>query len=413
MGQPKLVFFLVQPPYPPSSGLERRCLELLTGFRTLGYTTTLLSAVHPNQAHPGSAEAVKILEDRFVHEVRFHEYRLWSDRAYMRGLQTLQRLSRRPPSLNSSLYTPPGLRRWFREQVRRIQPDLVMIVFARWDGLLNGLPRRGERRIMETIDLSTLNRAMWSAIEQRLPSPGSSRFDSAILQEDFYERLNLTTQEQEFAVYDKYDVTIAISASEAKLIAEHTKRTRVVYLPMTLSPVYEENTYAGDALFPTGPNPFNAQAGLYFIHRVLPTLRQSSPDFKLLVTGSSSASLPKAEGIEPLGFVPDLAALYRQAPFLACPVIGGTGQLVKVVEAAAHGVASVVLAAARHRTVIRDGEDGLIAWDAEEFAAHCARLWSDRALCRRLGNAARERIAAEFSQTQLVDRLSQIVGSSA
>ena len=178
---------------------------------------------------------------------------------------------------------------------------------------------------------------------------------------------------------------------------------------MTMTPVHLPNTYDGPAVFPTGPNPFNEQACHYFVQRVLPPLRRAAPDFELLLTGACSETAPPAEGVTRLGFVPDLSDLYRRAPFLACPLIGGTGQLVKVVEAMAHGVPALVLRAAAHRAILRDGEDGLIARDAEEFAAHAARLWRDRALCRRLGEAARARIAREFSRERLVAQLAEIV----
>lgn len=413
MNRRKLLFFCTLSPYPPNSGLQRRCLELLAGFRAIGCETTLLGCYRPRYDQPWTSADIEVLKKDYVHSVDLYPYRRWHDDAFMRVLNTFHRVTRRPPPINSALHTPLGMRLWYREHFRRLVPDLTLTVYAYWDGLLQGIPRGGERRIMETIDLLTLNVAMWKAVYQRLPPAGTPATDQEILREDFYERLALHAKPEEFAVYDKYDDTICISPGESEQIAARTRRTRVHYIPMTMPPVYQDNTYDGAAIFPTGPNPFNEQACHYFAQRVLPALRREVSDFRLLLTGACSGVVPLTEEIERSGFVPDLATVYRRAPFLACPVIGGTGQLVKVIEAMAHGVPAIVLQAARHRTIIQDGEDGLIARDAAEFASHAARLWRDRALCRRLGEAARERVASEFSRERLASQLEAMIADRA
>jgi glycosyltransferase involved in cell wall biosynthesis len=53
--------------------------------------------------------------------------------------------------------------------------------------------------------------------------------------------------------------------------------------------------------------------------------------------------------------------------------------------------------------------NGLIANDADEFAGAVCELWNDAALRRRLGEAARDTVAAEFSQKRLVNQLSGIL----
>jgi glycosyltransferase involved in cell wall biosynthesis len=58
---------------------------------------------------------------------------------------------------------------------------------------------------------------------------------------------------------------------------------------------------------------------------------------------------------------------------------------------------------------LRHEVNGLIADNAEQFAEHTVRLWNDPALCRRLGDAARETVAGEFSSDRLSDALSKIL----
>jgi len=183
-----------------------------------------------------------------------------------------------------------------------------------------------------------------------------------------------------------------------------------VWLPVTFEPCYISNTYSDSALFTVGPNFFNTQGYLYFVKKVLPRVLRSAPSFALRVTGSFPQRVPEvAPGITLSGFVPDLKSVYEIARFFVCPVFGGTGQQIKIVEAMAHGLPVVALRFAAERSPIQHGVNGLVAENAEEFAEHTVRLWQDPALCRRLGNAARETVANEFSNDRLIEGLSNML----
>jgi len=58
---------------------------------------------------------------------------------------------------------------------------------------------------------------------------------------------------------------------------------------------------------------------------------------------------------------------------------------------------------------IHHGVNGFIADDAAEFADYVAQLYADRALCRQMGDAARQTIADQFSQAKLTDDLRQLI----
>jgi glycosyltransferase involved in cell wall biosynthesis len=247
-------------------------------------------------------------------------------------------------------------------------------------------------------------------LEKYLPPPplDASVIDNQILEEDFFTRHGLAADPEEYAIYDQYDYTIAISRQEAESIRRHTVNTRVLHIPMTQVPSYIDNRYDGPALFPTGPNPFNMQGYFYFIKRVLPLIRSRRPSFCLQVTGYCSERVSPEENILLSGFVPDLEAVYRSARFVVCPIFGGTGQQVKIVEAMARGVPVVALRAVSDRSPIQHGINGLVADTAEEFAEHVCRLWDDAELCRQLGRQARETIAAEFSPSHVSDALASM-----
>jgi glycosyltransferase involved in cell wall biosynthesis len=79
----------------------------------------------------------------------------------------------------------------------------------------------------------------------------------------------------------------------------------------------------------------------------------------------------------------------------------------------AHGVPVIAARGGAEGSPIRHGENGFVVTTAEEFVEYVALLWSDRALCRKLGTAARETIREEFSAARLVEGLAPIVTSAA
>ena len=411
----KVLIFLPQNPYPPRSGFHKRCLEVIDGFRELGCEITLAGSTQTTE-QPWTAPGIRSVKSDGIKEVEIYEPGLL-DRQVARGLRRFYGLNRKTPPLASMIHTPPGFRRWFARLVKRTSPDLVVINYAFWGGLLDGLGRRAKPvvKVMETIDLLSLNSQMWQLLEKHLPPPpvDASAIDDQILEEDFFTRHHLAAHPEEYAVYDKYDYTIAITRQEAETIRQHTRHTRVLLIPMTQSPRYIDNRYDGVALFPTGPNPFNMQGYFYFVKRVLPLVRRREPSFRLQVTGYCSERVSAEENIILSGFVPDLEAVYQSARFVVCPIFGGTGQQVKIVEAMARGVPVVALRAVSERSPIRHGINGLVADTAEEFAEHVCRLWDDPELCRQLGHEARNTIAAESSQSRVTDALASMFDARA
>ncbi len=408
----RVLVFSTECPWPPRSGFHRRMLDLLTGLRAHGCEVVFLSTDALTLGAPREAEFAGLRQTGLVQASEVYAVP-WANNFLRRAGHRALRGMGISPALDDPLWTLPDMRRWFARRLSDHAPDVVLFFFATWHRLLAGEPGPGgPRRWVDTIDLVTVNRQMWAAVDSRLPKrlPPGAALDPELLAEDFYTRRKLVPDPREFAIYDRFDETIAINAAEAATMAARTRQTRVTHLPMVETCADPGNTYAGPALFTTGPNPFNLQGYYYFTRRVLPTVRGRVPDFELQVTGAVCEQVVDEPGVRRLGFVPDLDELFRDAAFLVCPLLGGTGQLVKVVEAMSRGVPAVVLANAAPRTPIVDGVNGRVARDAAEFAEIVRELWADRAACRRLGEAARETIRENFSPALTREVLGELLG---
>lgn len=408
----KVIYFFPHNPCPPKSGAHKRCLEMLTGLHKLGYEVTFVSSTLSSETN-WDDDSIEILERDFVRKVIIYQpsFLDWKvlglvDRFY-------KQIAKTKPPLASVLRASMGMRWWFADLVAKIVPDLIMTSYCFWDGLINHQKLTSIVRVVDTIDLFTINSLMANAVSVYLQSVPMQieEVDDAILQEDFFDRLNLVASDEELKIYDRYDRTIAIARNEFDIIKDRTSHTSVSLLPMTQQPCYLENQYNHSPLFTTGPNSFNLQGYLYFAKRVLPDVLAEIPSFELEVTGSCCQSVTAIEGIKLSGFVPDLRSVYQHAKFFVCPVFGGTGQQVKIVEAMANGLPVIALKAAAKMSPIEHGINGLIANDAVEFAQYVIQLWQDRTLCRQMGTAARAKIASDFSEQCLLDGLRAILQS--
>jgi glycosyltransferase involved in cell wall biosynthesis len=405
----KLIYFFPHNPLPPRSGAHKRCLEVLTGLRKLGCEVTFVSSTLSSETS-WDAESISKLEQDFVARVHIYEPKFldWK----LLGLTSrFYRLTKKRVGLDSNLRTPIRMRWWFAKLLAEISPDLIVMSYCFWDGLLNHHQLGSLVKVVDTIDLFTVNNQMTEALRLYLPPAPIqlSAVDDVILQENFFDKLSLNASLEELQIFDRYDRTMAIAKNEFEIIQKNTQHTSVSLLPMTQDPFYLENKYTDPPIFTTGPNLFNTQGYLYFAKRVLPIILAEIPDFELQVTGSCCQQVAPTQGIALLGFVPDLKLVYERAKFLVCPVFGGTGQQVKIVEAMAHGLPVVALTAAAKMSPIEHGINGFVANDATEFARYVIQLWQDPVLCRQLGTAARSKIADEFSDKCLLEGLDLIL----
>lgn len=117
------------------------------------------------------------------------------------------------------------------------------------------------------------------------------------------------------------------------------------------------------------------------------------------------AALGLADGVRWRGFVPDRDALYGSLDIVAAPAIGEPFGLT-VPEAGAYGLPVVVARSGAFPEIVEDGVTGLFfePGDAAGLARALRRLVADPELRIRLGQAARARIAAEFTVERMAER---------
>lgn len=147
--------------------------------------------------------------------------------------------------------------------------------------------------------------------------------------------------------------------------------------------------------------------------RILPMIRERVPDAKLLLVGKRAETLSRDVAVQPgvdlLGFVEDLDALYARVRVVCCPLINGGGTRVKLIEGAAYGKPLVATRVGAEGLDFADGTEILLAEDDAGLAEACVRLLGDDGLCERLGHAARDKVRHEYQAENIQDRIARLL----
>jgi len=140
-----------------------------------------------------------------------------------------------------------------------------------------------------------------------------------------------------------------------------------------------------------------------FIREGWPKVRAACPTAEYWLAGKNDPESARrwaaVAGVKVLGYVEDLAAIYRASWFTLCPLWTGGGTNIKVLESLAFGrtcVATVI----GHRGFedrLQSGDSMLVAETAEDLAEYCIQLINDHGRRLTLAQRGRKAVQRQFS----------------
>jgi len=152
--------------------------------------------------------------------------------------------------------------------------------------------------------------------------------------------------------------------------------------------------------------PEEAMKGYAVLHAACEKLWQKRRDFELVVTGEPAGQVDAFTRFTGWASQADLPELYRAADIVAVPTVAQEGLSRTSVEAMAAGRPVVASRIGGLPFTVADGATGLLCapGDIADLAYRLETLLDDPSLRRRLGQAGRQRFAAEFTWPIVVER---------
>ena len=405
----KILYFFPHNPFPPRSGAHIRCLDILKALIALNCEVIFVSSEMTSESI-WNQSGIEHLHSMGIKSVHIYHETIF-DRMECKIAWIFYRILQKIPPVDSVIYSPFGMSHWFHKLQSEVMPDVIWINYAFWDSVIDKKNLDKITRVIDYLDFVSSNVRMSSTISDHISrnSEGYDEIDDELLNENYFSDPGFSIDPKELQILNNYDVILAITQYEAEII-RHQGHNNVIHIPVTYEITNNENKYDGPVVFVAGQNAFNIQGYFYFVNKVLPLILQEVPTFRVQIIGSLTKSKFRSRtGAELLGYVDDLDKFYNGARFFICPVIGGTGQQIKIIEAMAHGLPVVATSYSAKTSPIIHGVNGYIAKTPVEFKDFCVRLWQNPELCQTLGNNARLTIKENFSNEILVRRLSEII----
>lgn len=213
------------------------------------------------------------------------------------------------------------------------------------------------------------------------------------------------TRARELAVMAGSDVTVLVSDAERAQLQVDAPAVRVELISNLHEVAGAGAPWSArrDLVFVGGfRHPPNVDAMQWFIGDVFARIRAQLPEVRFHCIGADvppvvQALAARQPGVEIHGFVPVVTPYMDEVRIAVAPLRFGAGVKGKVNLSMAHGQPVVATTCAVEGMHLRDGDDVLIADDADAFAAAVVRLYRDEALWQRLSVAGLRNVQQHFS----------------
>ncbi|APV52443.1 hypothetical protein BWI17_13550 [Betaproteobacteria bacterium GR16-43] len=212
-----------------------------------------------------------------------------------------------------------------------------------------------------------------------------------------------TIYAQELDCIRRSDVTWVVSPVEQEVLAKEAPEAHVVQLTNIHETAGPVAPFAGreGILFVGGyRHPPNVDAAQFYAREILPHLRRLLPGVTSYLIGSNPPPTVQElaqEGLEVVGYVPDLAPWYARMRLSVSPLRYGAGVKGKVNEAMSHGLPVVATPMTVEGMHLVEGREVLVAEGPEAFAEAVARAYADEALWNTLSRGGLDNVRDHFS----------------
>jgi glycosyltransferase involved in cell wall biosynthesis len=282
-------------------------------------------------------------------------------------------------------YAFPGMKRYFHELVDRTAYDFILVSYAYWAGLVEGRTFPGATLMLEISDFLTLN----------LHDTTGGRVDLGALLTEEVRRVNL------------FERVFCISDDEMRFFSRLATRPAYFFVPhFQPSPAIVPRPRTADVCFIASDNPHNVRGINWFYDHVMPHLPTG---LRYLIVGKITDHLPrKLDNVTAIRFVDDLGEIYGSSAVAVCPLLGGTGMKIKVIEALGHGVPVVCTRFGVTGFQDRRQTGCSVTDDPVQFADLIRRLVEDPQFHREQAALALAYFRDSFEQSRVENTLDQV-----
>ncbi len=215
------------------------------------------------------------------------------------------------------------------------------------------------------------------------------------------------------------DMVIAITSHEKEMVLMDVPAARVEVLPNihacrpSVPPLHGRKDLMFIGGFEHRPN---VDAVQWFVQRILPLVRQEIPDAVFQVVGSKpprEVLRLRSRAVHVVGYVADARPYFDRSRVFVAPLRYGAGMKGKIGQSMSHGLPIVTTTIGAEGMSLVDGENVLIADQAEAFARAVVKLYLDPELWAKLSTTSLRHVREHLSEDAAQARLEALFPVSA
>ncbi len=369
----KLVVFLSRFPYPLEKGDKLRAFHQLVHLS--GEFDIYLITVSDREVSPEERQALA----PYCSEI--HIFRLHRAGIAMRLLARL--FSKRP--FQTGYFYSPQIRKKTDRLIRAIGPDHIYCQLIRVSEYV-----KNHHQCPKTLDYMD---ALSKGMERRI---AKAPFYSRWLFRQETQRL----RQYERQVFDYFEHHTIISAQDRNYIM-HPDRANIRCIPNGVDQRFFERPAVSQTHDLVFVGNMSYAPNVEAVHFLSDEILSQRPDWKLLISGASPA--PSVVRIaqhhkktELTGWVDDIRTSYLRGKVFVAPMLIGTGQQNKLLEAMALGVPCVTTSLANNAIGAENGRSILVADSADDFIRCIEQLLNDTDLYGQISEGGSRHIRAHY-----------------
>lgn len=160
--------------------------------------------------------------------------------------------------------------------------------------------------------------------------------------------------------------------------------------------------------------PPNVNAAEYLVKEILPIVRQTKPDIKLVLAGAKphpAVLSLKSKNVHVTGWVEDIRECYAKAKIFIAPMQIGTGLQNKLLEAMAMKIPSITSPLANFALEAKNGEEILVGNSPREYADYIIQLLDNTDLMDTIANNGYSFVHSNYNWDAATKKLENLISS--
>lgn len=374
------------------SGIDSRYSELIEYFASRNFSIHLLGLKN----FKSSWEKISDLKEKHIDELFLYNFKKGSrfQRPRNRKSNPVVWLKKKFSAGYAYTHLPDfaykSMKTLFDSLISRYAYDFILISYVYWANLVRSISGKKSIPVLDLSDFITLNRFD--------SSEGNVAIGSMI--EEEIRRVNL------------FKHVLCISDEEKYFFSQFARDPQFHFIPffMTLPdktgiPESSKKEPLYDILFTGSDNPHNKAGLSWFFESVYPRL---NPSLRILVAGSATTFVGKYENVTCLPSYDTIEDIYSVSKIAICPLLGGTGMKIKIVEALSFAI-PVITTSKGVTGFPQKTDNGCVVTDnPEEFANAIHLLLNDKHSYELYSKKAMDYFEKNFEKSVIYKRLDAV-----